>query len=68
MAQKIRICDVSPRDGLQNEKNDHITTVDKLRLIDGLVEAGLDYLEVTAFVNPGPLVTIATPTSPVALA
>lgn len=52
MPEKIRICDVSPRDGLQNEKNDHITTTDKLRLIDGLVTAGIDYLEVTAFVNP----------------
>lgn len=52
MGTRIRICDVSPRDGLQNEKNEHITTADKLRLIDGLVKAGLDYLEVTAFVNP----------------
>lgn len=52
MAKQIRICDVSPRDGLQNEKNEHITTADKLGLIDGLVKSGLDYLEVTAFVNP----------------
>lgn len=49
---KIRICEVSARDGLQNEKVAPITTVDKLKLIDGLVAAGLDYLEVTAFVNP----------------
>lgn len=52
MREKIHICEVSPRDGLQNEKNGNITTADKLRLIDGLVSAGLDYLEVTAFVNP----------------
>ncbi len=52
MTETIRICEVSPRDGLQNEKNVTITTADKLALIDGLVNAGIDYLEVTAFVNP----------------
>lgn len=48
----IRICEVSPRDGLQNEKMATITAVDKLQLIDDLVAAGLDYIEVGAFVNP----------------
>ena len=52
MAGKLRICEVSPRDGLQNEKIADITTADKLRLIDGLVAAGIDYIELTAFVNP----------------
>ena len=52
MVERIRVCDVSPRDGLQNEKNLEITTADKLRLIDGIVSAGIDYIEVTAFVNP----------------
>lgn len=48
----IRICEVGLRDGLQNEKQATITTADKLALLDRLIEAGLDYLEVTAFVNP----------------
>lgn len=49
---KIRIAEMSPRDGLQNEKVAPISTEDKLNLIDGLAAAGVDYLEVTAFVNP----------------
>ncbi len=52
MGKKLRICDVSPRDGLQNEKIAVISTADKLKLIDGLVDAGVDYVELTAFVNP----------------
>lgn len=52
MNDKLRICEVSPRDGLQNEKLAPINTADKLRLIDGLVAAGLDYIELTAFVSP----------------
>jgi hydroxymethylglutaryl-CoA lyase len=47
----LKICDVSPRDGLQNEKA-LISTDDKLALIDGLVESGLDYIELTSFVSP----------------
>jgi hydroxymethylglutaryl-CoA lyase len=52
MTASIQIHDVSARDGLQNEKNNQITTADKLRLIDGLVEAGIQSVELTAFVNP----------------
>lgn len=51
MAERILICEVGPRDGLQNERNP-IATADKLRLIDGLVAAGLDYIELTSFVRP----------------
>jgi len=52
MDDTLRICEVSPRDGLQNEKHASISTADKLRLIDDLVAAGLDYIELTAFVSP----------------
>jgi hydroxymethylglutaryl-CoA lyase len=42
---------VSPRDGLQNE-NATVTLRGKLRLIDALVAAGLQRIEVTSFVSP----------------
>lgn len=47
----IRIVEVSPRDGLQNEKQ-IISTEDKLELIQGLVNAGYKDIEVTSFVRP----------------
>ncbi|MCK6503348.1 hydroxymethylglutaryl-CoA lyase [Myxococcota bacterium] len=46
----VRIYEVSPRDGLQNEPE--ILPVEaKLRLVAGLVEAGLTDIEVTSFVR-----------------
>jgi hydroxymethylglutaryl-CoA lyase len=48
---EISIVEVGPRDGLQNEKS-IIATADKLRLIELLVEAGLRFIEATAFVSP----------------
>ncbi|ANB15359.1 hypothetical protein AWJ20_2986 [Sugiyamaella lignohabitans] len=47
----VRIIDVSPRDGLQNEKA-AVETETKLELIDRLTKAGLKEIEVTAFVSP----------------
>lgn len=47
----VRVYEVGPRDGLQNEKV-FISTPDKLRLIDALAAAGLSTIEVTSFVNP----------------
>lgn len=47
----IRIVEVSPRDGLQNEKVP-IPTEAKLALIEGLRAAGLDEIEVSSFVSP----------------
>ena len=43
--------EVSPRDGLQNEKA-LISTADKLALIDCAIAAGSLRIEVTSFVNP----------------
>lgn len=50
-ANKIRIKEVGPRDGLQNEKS-LISTADKIAFIEKLSETGLDYIEVTSFVHP----------------
>jgi hydroxymethylglutaryl-CoA lyase len=47
----LTICDVSLRDGLQNEKTP-ISTEQKLTLLDDLVAAGLTTLELTSFVSP----------------
>jgi hydroxymethylglutaryl-CoA lyase len=47
----VRIREVGPRDGFQNEP-EVIPTEDKVRLIDMLAATGLPRLEVTSFVRP----------------
>lgn len=47
----VRIYEVGPRDGLQNEKAP-ISTDDKLRFIAMLADAGLREIEATSFVSP----------------
>jgi len=47
----IRITDVSPRDGLQNEPG-AIATTDKARLVRLVSAAGVDEVEVGSFVSP----------------
>lgn len=49
--RKVKIVEVGPRDGLQNEK-DVIPTDDKIRFIHLLNEAGLPVIEATSFVSP----------------
>src|SRR4051794_20605563 len=49
--QSVRIVDVGPRDGLQNEPGEVPTAV-KVELIERLAEAGLTAVEATAFVSP----------------
>ena len=51
MDNYLRIYEVGPRDGLQNEAKP-FTTEDKKILIDGLVAAGLNEIEVASFVHP----------------
>ncbi len=51
MPEFLKVYEVGPRDGLQNEST-LINSEDKLRLIDGLVAAGLRSIEVTSFVHP----------------
>ena len=47
----VRIVEVGPRDGLQNEK-EIVSTATKLELIERLAAAGLRDIEVTSFVSP----------------
>jgi hydroxymethylglutaryl-CoA lyase len=51
LPKKVRIVEVGPRDGLQNEKAEVPTKV-KLELIERLADAGLRAIEATAFVSP----------------
>ncbi len=51
MPDRVRITDVSPRDGLQNEAG-VIATADKVRLIELLARTGVDEIEATSFVSP----------------
>jgi hydroxymethylglutaryl-CoA lyase len=48
---QVKIVEVGPRDGLQNEAVDVSAEV-KIRLINQLVEAGVSYIEAGSFVNP----------------
>ena len=51
LPKQVRLVDVGPRDGLQNEKQP-ISVADKVRLVDDLSAAGLAYVEVGSFVSP----------------
>jgi isopropylmalate/homocitrate/citramalate synthase len=51
MARRVRIVEVGPRDGLQNEAAPIATNV-KIHFVDLLTEAGYEWIEVTSFVHP----------------
>jgi len=51
MSPFVRIVEVGPRDGLQNESS-MVATADKIALIDRLSATGLRSIEVTSFVSP----------------
>lgn len=51
LPQSIKIVEVSPRDGLQNESQ-VIAVNDKVQLINDLRTAGVKHIEVTGFVSP----------------
>jgi hydroxymethylglutaryl-CoA lyase len=51
MPTRVRLVEVGPRDGLQNESAIVATEV-KLELIRRLADSGLTYIEATAFVSP----------------
>lgn len=51
LPEKVRLVEVGPRDGLQNEAQP-ISVADKVRLVDDLTAAGLGYIEVGSFVSP----------------
>ena len=49
--QAVKLVEVGPRDGLQNESAP-VSTADKINLIHGLIDAGVSYIEAGSFVNP----------------
>ena len=51
MTERVRIYEVGPRDGLQNEATP-IPTATKARFIELLADAGLREIEATSFVSP----------------
>jgi hydroxymethylglutaryl-CoA lyase len=51
MTNRIILCDVAPRDGIQNE-NVMLTSAQKHELIVSLAEAGLRWIEVASFASP----------------
>lgn len=51
LVKKIRICEVGPRDGLQNEAT-ILTTEQKVEIIKDMIDAGFQVIEVGSFVSP----------------
>lgn len=49
--ENVKIVEVGPRDGLQNESV-LVSTADKTTFITKLLKAGLENIEITSFVNP----------------
>ncbi|MEC7815402.1 MAG: hydroxymethylglutaryl-CoA lyase [Pseudomonadota bacterium] len=50
--KQVRLVEMSPRDGLQNEPGPVIATAIKTGLIDRLADSGLTHIEAAAFVSP----------------
>ena len=51
LPQHVKLVDVGPRDGLQNEKS-MVPAATKIELVQRLQDAGLTEIEVTSFVSP----------------
>lgn len=51
LPKKVKMVEVGPRDGLQNEAQ-NVPTAVKVELIDRLADAGLPVIQATAFVSP----------------
>ncbi|OUM88835.1 MAG: hydroxymethylglutaryl-CoA lyase [Bacillus thermozeamaize] len=47
----IHVCEVGPRDGLQNEKK-HLSVEQRVELIERLMASGIKKIEAVSFVNP----------------
>ncbi len=52
LPKQVRVWEVGPRDGLQNESA-ILPTADKIAWIDSLTDAGLPFIEASSFVSPG---------------
>ncbi|MEP1535440.1 MAG: hydroxymethylglutaryl-CoA lyase [Paracoccaceae bacterium] len=51
MSEKVTIFEVGPRDGLQNQSA-FVPTEQKIAMVNGLAQAGLEKIEVSSFVSP----------------
>jgi len=51
MPDHVKVLEVGPRDGLQNQ-NHLISTEDKIKLVDLLSSCGFSHIETTSFVSP----------------
>ncbi|MGA3679020.1 hydroxymethylglutaryl-CoA lyase [Pseudomonas graminis] len=51
LPQRVRLVEVGPRDGLQNEFRP-VSVSDKLQLVHDLADAGVSYIEAGSFVSP----------------
>ena len=51
LPRQVRICEVGPRDGLQNEKT-LLSVEQKVELIEDVIDAGVKSIEVGSFVHP----------------
>lgn len=51
LPRQVKIVEVGPRDGLQNESR-AVPSEDKVRLITALAASGLKHIEITSFVSP----------------
>ena len=58
LPKHVTICEVGPRDGLQNEKTS-VAADAKIRYIEMLVAAGIAAIEVTSFVSPAAVPQLA---------
>jgi hydroxymethylglutaryl-CoA lyase len=56
--KRVTICEVGPRDGLQNEAQT-VPAADKVRYIELLVDAGITVIEATSFVSPAAVPQLA---------
>ncbi|MBQ3437962.1 MAG: hydroxymethylglutaryl-CoA lyase, partial [Fusobacterium sp.] len=51
LVKRVTLCEVGPRDGLQNECK-MLTTEQKIELIESIADAGYKVIEVGSFMNP----------------
>ena len=52
LPKRVRMVEMGPRDGLQNEPGNMIATATKVELVNRLTDAGLTHIEVASFVSP----------------
>ncbi|MGO2148997.1 hydroxymethylglutaryl-CoA lyase [Halomonas sp.] len=52
LPQRVRLFEMAPRDGLQNEPGAMVPTATKIELIERLANAGIHHIEAASFVSP----------------